>query len=78
MDKVAAVTMDRISLSPYESQVAQRLQYVVAQVMTTHAGAPQDDVVRVLTERLRGMGINPNPREISQIAESIAQLPKSR
>lgn len=76
MDKVAAVTMDRISLSPYDNQVAQRLQYVVAQVTTTHAGAKEADVARILTERLRGMGINPNPREISQIAESIARLPQ--
>lgn len=75
--KVGAVTMDRIALSPYETQVAQRLQFVVAQVTATHAGAKEEDVARILTERLRGLGVNPNLREVHQIAESIAQLPKS-
>jgi uncharacterized protein YpuA (DUF1002 family) len=76
-DKVPAVSMDRISLSPHESHVAQRLQYVVAQVMTTHAGAPEADVAHVLAERMRGLGVNPNLREVHQIAESIARMPKS-
>ncbi|MCW2642008.1 MAG: hypothetical protein JWP76_4314 [Dactylosporangium sp.] len=75
--KVPAVSMDRVSLSPYESHVAQRLQYVVAQVMTSHAGAPEADVARVLAERLRGLGVNPDLREVHQIAESIARMPKS-
>jgi hypothetical protein len=69
--------MDRVSMSLYEKQVAGRLQYVVAQVMTSHAGSPQDEVVKVLTERLRGLGVNPNVREVLQIAESIAHLPKA-
>jgi hypothetical protein len=74
--KVTPVTMDRVALSPYESHVAQRMQYVVAQVVTTHAGAPEADVARILAERLRGLGVNPNAREVHQIAESIAHLPK--
>jgi hypothetical protein len=69
--------MDRVSMSLYEKQVAVRLQYVVAQVMTSHAGSPQEEVVKVLTERLRGLGVNPNVREVLQIAESIAHLPKA-
>jgi hypothetical protein len=74
--KVPAVSMDRVSMSPYEKQVAGRLQYVVAQVVTSHAGAPEAEVARILTERLRGLGVNPNVREVHQIAESIARLPK--
>jgi uncharacterized protein YpuA (DUF1002 family) len=74
--KVPAVTMDRVSLSPYEAQVAQRLQYVVAQVATSHAGSPEQEVAKILSERLRGLGVNPNAREVHQIAESIAKMPK--
>jgi hypothetical protein len=74
--KVAPVSMDRVTWSPYEASVAERLQYVVAQVVTTHSGAPEADVARILTERLRGLGVNPNFREVQQIARSIARLPK--
>jgi uncharacterized protein YpuA (DUF1002 family) len=74
--KVDPVSMDRISVSTHDSQVAQRLQYVVAQVVTSHAGAPEADVARVIAERLRGLGVNPNLREVHQIAESIARMPK--
>ncbi|MGC9670380.1 hypothetical protein ACNTMW_28035 [Planosporangium sp. 12N6] len=75
-NKVPAVTMDRVSMSLYDRQVAGRLQYVVAQLATTHAGAPEEEVARVLAERLRGLGVNPNAREVHLIAESIARLPK--
>ncbi|GII21856.1 hypothetical protein [Planosporangium mesophilum] len=74
--KIPAVTLDRVSLSPYQAQVAQRLQYVVAQVVTSHAGSPEQEVAKILTERLRGLGVNPNPREVHQIAESIAKMPQ--
>ncbi|GAA1793779.1 hypothetical protein HC028_02640 [Planosporangium flavigriseum] len=74
--KVPAVSMDRISLSPYEAQVAARLQYVVAQLATSHAGAKEEDVARILAERLRGLGVSPNPREVHLIAQSIAQMPQ--
>jgi hypothetical protein len=76
-EKVSGVSMDSVSLSTYGSNVALRMQYVVAQVMTSHAGAPENDVLRILTQRLRGMGISPNVREIQQIAKTIAGLPKS-
>jgi uncharacterized protein YpuA (DUF1002 family) len=75
--KVSAVSMDRLSSSPHDSQVAQRMQYVVAQMMSSHAGAPEADVARILAERLRAFGVNPNLREVHQIAASIARLPKS-
>jgi hypothetical protein len=33
--------------------------------------------MRVLIQRLRGLGVNPNAREVSHLAEVIAKLPKS-
>jgi hypothetical protein len=33
-------------------------------------------VARIIAERMRGLGINPNLREVHQIAESIARMPK--
>jgi hypothetical protein len=76
--KAAGISIDAISLSVYDRQVAQRVQYVVAQVINSHAGAPEEEVRQILTHRLRGMGVNPNPRETQQIAELIAGLPKAK
>jgi IS1 family transposase len=58
----------KVSWSAYDTQVAQ--------VINTHAGSPESEVARVLTERLRGMGVNPNVREVASIAETIAKLPQ--
>jgi hypothetical protein len=69
--------MDSVSWSTYDSNVAQRMQYVAAQVISTHAGSPETEVARVLTQRLRGLGVNPNVREIAHLAETIAHLPKA-
>jgi hypothetical protein len=75
--KVTPVSLDPVSWSHYGAQVAQRVQYVVGQVMNSHSGAPEPEVVRVLIQRLRGLGVNPNVREVSHLAEVIAKLPKS-
>jgi len=74
---VPAVSLDAVSSSVYGTQIAQRIQYVVTQVMNTNAGAPVAEVSRILTHRLRGMGVNPSTRAVQQLAEIIARLPKS-
>jgi hypothetical protein len=76
--KISPIALDKVSTSSaYDTQVAQRMQYVVAQIINTHAGSPESEVARVLTERLRGMGVNPNVREVASIAETIAKMPQT-
>jgi uncharacterized protein YpuA (DUF1002 family) len=74
---IPPVSLDSVSGSAYQSNVAERVRYVVAQVMSTHAGAPEQEVQRVLTERLRGMGVNPSDRQVQQLAEMITRLPRA-
>lgn len=75
---VPPVSLDSLSsVSPFERQKAQRVQYVVAQVISTHSGSPENEVARILTQRLRGLGVNPSVRETQNLAEIISRLPKT-
>jgi hypothetical protein len=76
-DEIVPVSLDSVTWSSsYTSHVAQRMQFVIAQVVSSHAGSPEADVARELSQRLRGLGVNPNVREITRLAETIARLPK--
>ncbi|MDT4987198.1 MAG: hypothetical protein QOI74_1292 [Micromonosporaceae bacterium] len=75
--KVTPVSLDSVSLSANDLRIAQRIQYVVAKVMTTHAGLPELEVLRVLNRQFLGMGIAPDVRRTQELAEIISQLPKS-
>jgi hypothetical protein len=75
--KVNPVSLDAVSVSANDLRIAQRIQYVVAKVMNTHAGLPETDVLRVLNRRFLGMGISPNVRQTQQLAEIISRLPKA-
>jgi len=76
MDQIPRISPGSIADSPYGLQVAQRIQYAVTQVINSHSGFPEVEVARVLHERIRGLGVNPNAREVKHLAEVIAALPK--
>lgn len=58
-------------------QVQQRLDHAVNQVVQSHRGCPQDEVLAALHERLRGIGVpvSAHARQVRQYAEFIARLP---
>jgi hypothetical protein len=74
--EIPPISLGAIAGTPYGLQVAQRVQYAVAQVIASHGGVDQTEVVKALNARIRALGVNPNPREVSHLAEVIAKLPK--
>ena len=76
--KPSAVAFDTASSRTPGWQVAQRVQYVVSQVTDVCAGMPESEVARVLTQRLRGIGVSPNDRDVQRYAQAIADLPRPR
>ena len=54
-----------------------RIEYVVSMVAVSHAGQAEQDVARVIMDRLRGLGLHPVAQQILQYAQAIAQLPPS-
>ena len=77
MEPSLAVTFPAASHRTVGWQVAARVEYVVAQVAMSFAGYPQDEVAQVLAQRLRGMGVPPNARDVQRFAQSIAALERS-
>lgn len=54
-----------------------RIEYVVNQVAVSHAGQSETAVARVISDRLRGLGVTAQPRQIRHYAVAISQLPQS-
>ena len=76
MQPSPSITFDTASNRSPGWQVVQRIQFAVTQVAAACAGLPESEVAQELSRRLRGLGVNPNQREIQRNAQSIAQLPK--
>jgi len=74
--EIPPISLGGITGTPYGVQVAKRIQYAVAQVISSHAGVDEAEVAKVLAQRIRGLGVNPNAREVTEIAAAIAKLPK--
>jgi hypothetical protein len=74
--EIPPISLGAITGTPFGLQVAQRVQYAVAQVIGSHGGWDETEVAKVLTQRIRGLGVNPNAREVHHLAEVISKLPK--
>jgi hypothetical protein len=57
-----------------ERHVMVRIEYIVGQVAVTHAGQPEAGVARVISDRLRGLGVNPQLQQVQHYALAISQL----
>jgi len=77
MEPSLAVTFPATSHRTQGWQVAARVQYVIAQVAMSFAGYPQDEIAQVLMQRMRGIGVPPNERDVQRFAQSIAALKKT-
>jgi hypothetical protein len=56
-------------------QMQLRVDYVVNRVTQTHRGQSEDVVRQAIHDQLRGFGVVPNGRQVSQYAAAIANLP---
>jgi len=76
MEPSLRITLDAASSRSPGWQVAQRIQYVVAQVADAYAGLPLNEVTDALARRLRGLGVNVTDRDVQRYAQAIAELPR--
>jgi len=74
--EIPPISLGPVSDTPFGRQVAQRVQYAVAQVIGTNAGTDAHEVAKMLNQRIRALGVNPSAREVSALAEVISKLPK--
>jgi hypothetical protein len=77
MQPTLSITFDAAAGRSSDWQVAQRVQFVVAQVAKALAGQPPLEVAQAITTRLRGMGVTPIPNDVLRYAQAIAQLPQT-
>jgi hypothetical protein len=78
MTRIAAVDFDpTYSRNTFASQVAARIDFVVAQVTTSHAGSPANEIADLLVSRLRRMGVSASLRQVEPYARLIARLPEA-
>jgi hypothetical protein len=75
MTSPVAVNFDTRGTWSAARQVTQRIEYVVNQVARTHRGQPENDVMRELQSRLRGLGVPTGARQLTGFAHTIANLP---
>ena len=61
----------------YDTHIAQRVQYIVAMALRTHADASQAELTRVLQQGLRGLGVSLATRQVQRLAEALALLPRA-
>jgi len=73
--EVAALTLASAPRWQVDRHVAVRLEYVVNQVMQLHRGESEEEIARLITDRLRALGVPPQARQIQQLAQAIARLP---
>jgi hypothetical protein len=76
MQPSLSVSFDASAGRSSDWQVAQRVQFVVAQIAKSLAGQPPLEVAQEITTRLRGMGVTPIPNDVQRYALAIAQLPQ--
>jgi hypothetical protein len=74
-EAISPLSLDAGPRWPVERHVMMRIDYVVSQVSITHAGQSEADIARLITDRLRGLGVTPVPRHIQEYALAISQLP---
>ncbi|HEU5109663.1 MAG TPA: hypothetical protein VFT95_14065 [Micromonosporaceae bacterium] len=58
-----------------DRHVAVRLEYVVNQVVQLHRGEAEEEIARIITDRLRALGVPPQARQVQLLAQAIARLP---
>jgi hypothetical protein len=74
--EIPPISLGPVTDTPFGQAIAQRVQYAVAQVIGSSAGTDKEEVAKVLHQRIRALGVNPNAREIATLAEVISKLPK--
>jgi hypothetical protein len=74
--EIPPISLGAVADTPFGLQVAQRVQYAVAQVIASHGGTDEPEVAKVLTQRIRALGVNPNAREVAELAAVISRLPR--
>jgi hypothetical protein len=76
-EAISPLSLDSGPRWPVDRHVMLRIEYVVNQVAVSHAGQSEEAIARLITDRLRGLGVTAIPRNVQEYAAAIASLPES-